>query len=323
MVEPTYCPVCTHPLEPRESGGRMRPACPECGYVHYVNPVPTVGVVIEMDDGGVVLIRRRNPPHQGQWAFPSGYVEADERLEEAAIREAEEETGLHVKIIELADVNSYPEGPPASGIMIFYRARPVGGTLQAGDDAVEAQVFAPQDVPLLPFRTHREMMAQWLTNHTDVPPPPNLAPRDQPYVIRPAHPEDAQQIIELVRMIPANHGLSDNDWEAAHLRLREMTALAVYVAQLRTGPPLVIGCVVLSVVHVITGGFGFINDMAVLPTYRRQGVGAALLEAAMRRAAALNLDTLLINTARASQASQAFYQAAGFSDQVIMRLHLR
>ena len=92
MAAPVYFPVCANKLTLREESGRTRPVCLNCGYVHYVNPVPTVGVLIEMD-GGVVLIKRANPPNQGRWVFPSGYVEADERLEEAAIREAEEETG--------------------------------------------------------------------------------------------------------------------------------------------------------------------------------------------------------------------------------------
>ncbi|NOG48852.1 MAG: NUDIX hydrolase [Chloroflexi bacterium] len=160
LPPPTYCPRCAAELVTRKEGGRMRPACPNCGYVHYVNPVPTVGVLIEMD-GGIVLIKRGNPPHQGEWAFPSGYVEADERLEEAAVREAEEETGLRVEILELTDLNSYPEGPPASGIMVFYRARPVGGVLRAGDDASDVRIFAPDDLPLIPFRTHREALARW------------------------------------------------------------------------------------------------------------------------------------------------------------------
>ncbi|PJF26222.1 MAG: hypothetical protein CUN53_08800, partial [Phototrophicales bacterium] len=51
----TYCPICGHTLGSRAEGGRVRQACDNCGYVHYVNPVPAVGIVIEMD-GGLVLI---------------------------------------------------------------------------------------------------------------------------------------------------------------------------------------------------------------------------------------------------------------------------
>src|SRR5262245_13889749 len=132
MPELTYCPVCGHtPLSIREEGGRLRQVCDNCGYVHYVKPIPAVGILIEMD-GGVVLIRRSNPPHKGEWTLPSGYIEADESAEEAAVREAEEETGLKVSIIEMAGVNSFPEGPPASGIIIFFRAKPTDGELHGG-----------------------------------------------------------------------------------------------------------------------------------------------------------------------------------------------
>lgn len=327
---PTYCPICAHTLEPHKSGGRVRPTCPNCGYVHYVNPVPTVGVVIEID-GGLVLIKRGHPPHAGEWAFPSGYVEADERLEEAAVREAEEETGLKVEIIELADVNSYPEGPPASGVMVFYRARPVGGELRAGDDADEARVFAPDEIPPIPFRTHREMLAQWLArqkSETGVHPRITIAAHDTPFTssVRPMRPADVQDVIDLSHMIPANQGLTESDWRDASLRLRELPHLNVFVAQLDGQPPIapmVIGCVVLSTVRTLTGGYGLIDDMAVLPTYRRHGVGAALLEAAMRRAGELNLQTLMVGVHRSSEAAQSFFTRAGFTSEPVMQLRLR
>lgn len=299
----------------------MRPVCPNCGYVHYLNPVPTVGVVIEID-GGIVLIQRANPPHQGAWAFPSGYVEADERLEEAAIREAEEETGLKIEIIELADVNSYPEGPPSSGIMIFYRARAIGGELRAGDDALAARVFQPDELPPLPFRTHREVLAQWLVRNGQARHPQAEVPAPE-YTVRPATPADRQDIIDLAQMIPANFHLTEADWHDSLLRLRETPSLNVFVAQLNTQPPFVIGCVVLSVARTLTGGVGLINDMAVLPAYRRRGVGAALMEAALRRAAELNLQTLVVNTERASDQTRAFYTKIGFGDVSLLRLKLR
>ncbi len=168
MTDLIYCPVCGHTLGMKEVGGRMRQACPNCGYVHYVNPVPAVGILIEMD-GGVVLIRRGQPPHQGEWTLPSGFIEADESAEAAAIREAHEETGLRVEILEMMGINSFPEGPPLSGIMIFYRAKPIGGILQGGEDATEAKVFESGSLPRLPFRTHRETIALWLKRQKAYP----------------------------------------------------------------------------------------------------------------------------------------------------------
>lgn len=323
MHELVYCPVCGARLGQREEGGRLRQACDTCGYVHYVNPVPAVGILIEQD-GGVVLIRRGQPPHKGEWTLPSGFIEADESAEDAAVREAEEETGLKVEIIELAGINSFPEGPPTSGIMIFYRARPVGGRLQGGDDAVEARVFQPEEMPLLPFRTHREIMAEWLAQHSSI----TLHAQDDDtdradFIIRPAENADEDEIMALLALIPANRDLSDAEWRDASLRFRESAGFEVFVAQSRQQPPILIGFIALSIVRTLTGGRGFINDMAVLPTYQRRGVGAALLEAVVRRAGRLNLRSLLVNIQRANERARAFYAASGLDEESIMHVKIR
>jgi 8-oxo-dGTP diphosphatase len=287
-----------------------------------VNPVPAVGILIEMD-GGIVLIRRGQPPHQGEWTLPSGFIEADESAEEAAVREAEEETGLKVEIIELAGINSFPEGPPMSGIMIFFRARPLGGTLHGGDDAIDARVFQPDEVPRLPFRTHREVIAQWLARQS--PPTVRAGEAQEPpeYIIRPAEAHDADDILGLLGLIPANRGLSEAEWRDAALRFRESPGVEVFVAETTQPPTMLIGFIALSVVRTLTGGGGFINDMAVLPTYQRRGVGAALLEAVIRRANRLALRSLVVNTERANDRAAAFYAALGFSQANLMQIRIR
>ncbi len=324
MRQLTYCPVCGHKLGTRMEGGRIRQACDNCGYVHYVNPVPAVGILIEMDDG-IVLIKRAHPPHRDRWALPSGYIEADESAEEAAAREAEEETGLKVEILELAGVNSFPEGPPISGIMIFFRARPVGGVLKGGDDATEAKVFHPADLPLLPFRTPREAIAQWLARQAhqngSASHPPEVTRED--FIIREAELGDAQEIMGLLGLIPANREINPEEWRDIYRRFRETDSIQVFVAVARQQPPMVIGFIALSVVRTLTEGRGLINDMAVLPTYQRKGVGAALLEAAMRRADRLNLNYLMVNAERASARVKDFYATLGFADANLMCIKVR
>src|SRR3990172_5771919 len=73
--------------------------CPQCGTLveTFRNPVPTADVIVEMPGGGIVLIRRKNPPHG--WALPGGFVDYGESLESCAVREAKEETGLDVELI--------------------------------------------------------------------------------------------------------------------------------------------------------------------------------------------------------------------------------
>lgn len=318
----TYCPICGHELNEREEGGRVRPACDNCGYIHYVNPVPGVGLLIETE-GGVVLIQRGNPPHKGEWTLPSGFVEADESAEEAAIREAEEETGLKVEIVEMMGINSFPEGPPVSGIMIFYRMKPVGGELRAGDDAAAVRVFKPGAMPPLPFRTHREIMSEWLAQQANGILTADSVKIPPPFLIRPFEAADTEEVIGLLAMIPANRQLTETRWHEVALRLRETPTVEVFVAQTTQQPPLIIGCVALSVVWALTEGRGFLNDMAVLPTYQRQGVGAELLEAVMRRAGQLNLVSLMVNTQRANDQARAFYAALGFAESHLLTFKLR
>jgi ADP-ribose pyrophosphatase YjhB (NUDIX family)/N-acetylglutamate synthase-like GNAT family acetyltransferase len=319
-ARPTYCPQCGEPLVTRTIGSRERLTCPSCGYVHYRNPVPGVGIIIEME-GGVVLVKRGGQVKPGQWALPSGYIEAEESVEEAAIRESREETGLDVELIDLLGIYSFPEGPPTSGIIVFYRARPVGGTLRAGDDALDVRVFKPDELPELPFRTHRQAMARWLALQQRAS--YTLEEHTKGFHIREAEPGDADAVLELLGLVDANASLTPQDWAAARQRFGERQTISVFVAETNNAPQRVIGFVAMSLVQTLTGGRGWIDDMAVALDYRGEGVGAALLEAALRHANRLALTHLYVNIARGSPAARAFYQAAGFQESAISYLRIR
>jgi 8-oxo-dGTP diphosphatase len=108
-------------------------------------PRPTVDVVIEME-GGVVLVRRRNPPHG--WALPGGFVDGGESVATAARREAKEETGLDVELRELLGVYSDPARDPRGFFTIstVFIGRAAGQPL-GGDDAAEAKLFPLDALP--------------------------------------------------------------------------------------------------------------------------------------------------------------------------------
>ncbi len=306
-------------------GGRERPVCPECGYVVFRNPVPGVGVLVEME-GGVVLIRRGHEPKKGQWALPAGFIEADESIEEAAIRECKEETNLDVDLVEMFHVDSFPTDPtPQSGIIIFYRARPVSGDLHPGDDAIETRIFAPDHLPVeVAFRTHRAALARWAGLNGAVA--AFTAPKDEVYplapdlLIRRSRADDEADILRLLKLIPANHHLSEEEIHAARIRFRESTSLDVLVAEYQGQ---LVGLLVLSYVSALTGLRAWIDDIAVDPKRRRQGIGQSLVEAAIQRASRRGATHLFMDTSRGSPEVQRFYRACGFEEDGVAPLHIR
>ncbi|EHR78149.1 NUDIX hydrolase [Thermococcus litoralis DSM 5473] len=105
----------------------------------------TVDLVILHKDG-IVLIKRRNEPYKGYWALPGGFVEYGERVEDAAIREAKEETGLDVELLDLIGVYSDPKRDPRGHTVTIAFLAKGKGTLKGGDDASEARVFKLDEV---------------------------------------------------------------------------------------------------------------------------------------------------------------------------------
>lgn len=140
-----YCPACGHGLEDRKAFGRIRRVCPACGFIFFREPKVAAGALVQRD-GQVVLIRRAVMPRKGYWALPAGYMEYDERPEEAALREVHEETGLRVEITGILDV--YPmENPNRRGIIVVYWAKWLEGELTPSDDASDACWFGPDALP--------------------------------------------------------------------------------------------------------------------------------------------------------------------------------
>jgi ADP-ribose pyrophosphatase YjhB (NUDIX family) len=106
----------------------------------YRSPGLTVDLIIEMESGGVVLVRRKNPPLG--WALPGGYVDYGESLERAAVREALEETGLRVQLKRQLHTYSDPRRDPRRhNVTVVYLAA-ARGQPSAGDDAGDVRVFS-------------------------------------------------------------------------------------------------------------------------------------------------------------------------------------
>jgi 8-oxo-dGTP diphosphatase len=105
----------------------------------YKNPALTVDTII-IDDGKVVLIKRLNEPYKDHWAIPGGFVEYGEKVEDAAIREAKEETGLDIELIKLVGVYSDPNRDPRGHtVTVAFTSKITGGKLKSDSDAKDAK----------------------------------------------------------------------------------------------------------------------------------------------------------------------------------------
>lgn len=124
------------------------------------NPLPTVDLIIEYNKG-IILIKRRNPPEG--WALPGGFVDCGESLEDAAVREAKEETGLDVDLLRQFHTYSAPDRDPRHHtITTVYIARAEGKAV-AGDDAKEIGVFGKDMLPGQIAFDHREIINDYYT----------------------------------------------------------------------------------------------------------------------------------------------------------------
>jgi 8-oxo-dGTP diphosphatase len=117
-----------------------------------------VDVIIELPDG-IVLVRRRNPPHG--WALPGGFVDYGERVEDAARREMREETGLDVVLVELLGVYSDPSRDARGHTISTVYVGQARGTPRAADDAAEAGVFREADLPAPLVFDHARILADY------------------------------------------------------------------------------------------------------------------------------------------------------------------
>ncbi len=125
---PRFCPQCAERLA-------STAACDACDWINYVDPKVSVVVLVLDPEHRLLYVRRNHEPAMYRWAWPSGFVDAGERVEDAAVREVREETGIEVEIGELLGVWS------ATGdqvVVIGYRANPIGGALRPGPEALAA-----------------------------------------------------------------------------------------------------------------------------------------------------------------------------------------
>jgi 8-oxo-dGTP diphosphatase len=134
--------------------------CPQCGQQvkSYRNPLPTVDIIIEIDEG-IVLIERKNEPFG--WALPGGFVDYGESLEAAAIREAREETSLEVSDLHLLGCYSDPARDQRFHTISTVFIGKGSGTPKAADDAINLAVFPLAALPTALCFDHAQILADY------------------------------------------------------------------------------------------------------------------------------------------------------------------
>jgi len=125
-----------------------------------VNPVPTVDIIIQYNDG-IVLIKRKYPPEG--WALPGGFVEYGETLEDSAVREAREETGLDVTLIRQFHSYSDPGRDARLHTVSTVFIAAASGEAKAGDDAAEVAVFNRDNLPGEIAFDHRNILDDYFS----------------------------------------------------------------------------------------------------------------------------------------------------------------
>jgi ADP-ribose pyrophosphatase YjhB (NUDIX family) len=146
-----YCPKCGGALSLKHIHGRQRLRCQACSFILYENPIVGVAAILFKDKK--ILLGKRNTSYKGLWCIPCGYVEYDEDVHDAVVREFKEETGLEIVVDRVYTVKSNFHNPERHTVGIWFLAREIGGKLEAADDLDQVDYFDLDHIPPLAFPT--------------------------------------------------------------------------------------------------------------------------------------------------------------------------
>ena len=156
-----FCPQCGNPMKEALPGPDepVRRICLGCGLKIHPDPKVAVASLI-FQNGRVLLLKRSRPPAREKWCLPGGFVDRGETLEDAAVREVGEETGLEVRIDRLFGLYSYPGYPV---VVAIFQVEILGGRLAINDESRTSSWFAPDEIPWddLAFPSTRDSLQTW------------------------------------------------------------------------------------------------------------------------------------------------------------------
>lgn len=135
----------------------------------HKSPIPTVDIIIEITrrngQEGIILIKRKNPPHG--WALPGGFVDYGESLEEAAVREAKEETSLYIKLKSQFHTYSDPKRDPRQHTISTVYVATAQGRPKAQDDAQDIRIFTEEEINFPLAFDHKKILADYFKQKND------------------------------------------------------------------------------------------------------------------------------------------------------------
>lgn len=161
-----YCVYCGNTITRQDEDGILRDYCGVCDVFFYDNPLPVVSTIL-LEDRRILLVKRKFKPYKGMWCLPSGFAEVDESIEDAAMRELEEETGVKGKITSLVDVDSCSNYFYGDLIFLTFEAVQIGGRLAPGSDTVAVKYYPIEKMPRLAFDSNAKAVRTFIQNQSD------------------------------------------------------------------------------------------------------------------------------------------------------------
>jgi 8-oxo-dGTP diphosphatase len=163
-----YCPKCSNKISRKNIENRLRDYCSSCKTVFYDNPLPVTSAVVPNKKREILLVLRDRNPYAGQWCLPSGFVELNESIEKAVLRELKEETGIKGKVLRLLDTHSRYNDIYGDLFWVTFEVKKSSGKVVAGDDARDAKYFPINNLPNLPFHANRRAVKRFKKYHQDL-----------------------------------------------------------------------------------------------------------------------------------------------------------
>lgn len=160
-----HCKECGNAVVyriPDDGDTKQRAVCPNCGTVHYENPLNVVGTVPIWQDK-VLLCKRNIEPRRGKWTLPAGFMELHETTAEGAARETVEEAGAQFEMQGLFTLLNVAR---VGQVHLFYRAQLNSDVFDPGYETMEARLFSESEIPWdeIAFRTTKETLEHFFAD---------------------------------------------------------------------------------------------------------------------------------------------------------------